>query len=184
MLFILNSLLLICALSLDAFAAALAYGADKTKIPVFSAAIITLICTAALSAALYFGAAIKNIIPEFISVAACCIILACIGSIKIASSVYSNKNSALCTPFAAPKTLSARQAALLALALSLDGLTAGLGVGATQNGLLWLVNFSLILTAVFIYAGSYLGLKLSVCRVNLAWLSGAILIALSLSKLI
>lgn len=53
---VLEALLLVVALSMDAFVASFAYGAQRIKIPFSSAAIISVICTAMLAVSLLAGA--------------------------------------------------------------------------------------------------------------------------------
>ncbi len=49
-----ESLLLVLAVSLDAFVASIAYGTNKIKIPFVSATIINIICSSVLGVSLFF----------------------------------------------------------------------------------------------------------------------------------
>lgn len=57
---VLEALLLVVALSMDAFVASFAYGAQRIKIPFSSAAIISVICTAMLAVSLLAGALLRH----------------------------------------------------------------------------------------------------------------------------
>ena len=61
---VLEALLLVVALSMDAFVASFAYGAQRIKIPFSSAAIISVICTAMLAVSLLAGALLRPFLPQ------------------------------------------------------------------------------------------------------------------------
>ncbi len=56
-----ESLLLVLAVSLDAFVASIAYGTNKIKISFVSATIINIICSSVLGVSLFLGSVIKNL---------------------------------------------------------------------------------------------------------------------------
>ena len=209
---ILLSLLLVSALSLDALVAAFGYGADKIKIPFRSTLLINLICSAFLAAALFAGEAVSGFLGEAVCTAVCVSLLMLIGLIKLSDSLikgYIRKHKSLDKSFkfrflslkfilnvyADPetadadfsKTLSMKEAAALAVALSLDSVAAGLGVGFADAGCtdyLIITGLSLITGVIAVLLGNLIGKKVAQkTPLNLSWLSGAILIGLAISKL-
>ena len=202
--------LLVLALSLDAFAAGFSYGAGKIKIPFISALIISIICTAVLAAALFLGQFVASFISPLVSLWVSFAILLLIGLIKLFDALvksYIKKHKGLdkevtlkifslrfvlgiyADPIEADKdeskVLSAGEAVGLALALSLDSLTVGFGAGMEIGGFIWLIGLSLVFSIALLYLGGFLGKLLSEkSKVNLSWLSGAILIALAVARVI
>ena len=184
-LLILNALLLVSALSLDTFVVAFSYGANRIKIPLLSAVIISFICSASLAAALYAGAFFANVIPAAAALFVCAAILLCIGSAKLGESVFKQKTFTGICAGERIAALKPAQAAALSLVLSIDSITAGFGAGLTESGFLWIISFSLAATILFIYGGSSLGRKLTErIELNLSWMSGVIFLFLGISRLL
>ena len=203
-LFFLEALLLVSALSLDAFIASFSYGVSKIKIPFLSTLIITAVCSAVLAAALYLGGALSNFIPYYVSVGIAAAVLFTIGIIKLFGSFFKSyikrhrdfdKKIAfkffslqfilnICAdPTVADrdnsKTLSVGEAVGLAAVLSLDSLAVGFGAGLSSDGYLWIIGFSLLAGVLFVWLGGFLGRLLSrKTSLNLSWLSGVIFIGL------
>jgi len=85
----------------------------------------------------------------------------------------------------ASKVLSIPQSALLAIALSLDGLGIGFGAGLNAPNFALIITLSLITNGVALILGALLGNKLSKkIRFSLSWLSGVVLIALGISNVL
>ena len=74
---VLEALLLVVALSMDAFVASFAYGAQRIKIPFSSAAIISVICTAMLAVSLLAGALLRPFLPQGLTRGLCFALLFC-----------------------------------------------------------------------------------------------------------
>lgn len=185
-LLMLEALLFVSALSLDAFLTSFTYGAGNIKIPFRSALIVNIVCGAFLAAALYAGQALSGVIPKIAGVSVSAGALFLIGVIKLFESILNRGgHSGFCAPENLSQVLSAGKAASLGVALSLDSLTAGFGAGLTESGFLWMIDFSLVLGILFIYLGCFLGRKFSErTELNLSWLSGAVFIFLGISKLV
>ena len=205
---ILEAALLASSLSLDAFTAGFAYGANKTKIPMLSAQIINVVCSAIMGLSLFAGAILKPYLPQGLTLAVSFAILFIIGLTKLLDSVtksiirkHSNLHkkingslfhikfvlSLYADPEAADiddsKSISPSEAVLLALSLSLDGIAVGFGAAlADVNGVavfLW----SLVTDLVFLLSGHFLGSKIALkTSFNVSWLSGVVLIGLAISK--
>jgi len=208
-LFAIQVIMLVGALSLDAFVASFSYGVGKIKIPILSALIITIISTVVLAGALYLGALFSSILDARVAVGISSAILIIIGVVKLSDSLiksYIKKNQDLdkkiyfkffslkfmlniyADPIVADvdesKTLSAKEAFTLAIVLSLDSLTAGFGAGLAHNGFLWIIGFSAIASIAFIYLGALLGRAVSKkAKLNLSWVSGTILIVLGIVRI-
>ena len=204
-----EALLLVTASSLDAFAASLSYGTTKIKIPVLSAVIIDLVCSGSLAAALFTGKLAGNLIPSHITSAICFIILFIIGVTKLfdffIKEFISKKNSPVANisfhimdlkflfqvycdntkaDYDLSKILSKKEAVALGIALSMDGLATGFGVGLVNISYIQLMLYSLIINLIAILSGGKLGAKIAKSSaINLTWISGAILIILAFLKL-
>ncbi len=207
---IIESAILASALSLDAFVASFAYGSDNIRIPLTSALIIDAVCGGMLGIALFVGSVIREYIPAQLTMVICFIILFLLGLVKLLDSItksiirkYSGINgkihfsmfnikfvlSLYADPEAADvdhsKSISAKEAVSLAVALSLDGIAVGFGAAiGDANAPLVLVS-SLVIGALAIFLGAYTGHKLArKLTFNMSWVSGAILIGLAVLNLV
>lgn len=206
---LLEALMVAIALSIDTFVAGFAYGANKIKIPFLSAQIINLICSSILGISLLAGHLIRLYIPPAITSIICFGILFCLGLGKLTSSLIKSfvrkhaglqkelKFSFLNLNFIlqlcanpekadvdASKVISATEAISLALALSLDGIAVGFGAALAQVSPLLVFLCSLVTDFMGIISGCFTGRKLvEKVRLNLSWLSGALLIILAIMKL-
>ena len=201
--------ILVMALGIDAFACSFGYGTNKIKIPFSSAMLINVIGTLLLAIGLYAGAAIGRFLPEGAAGLIAFAILFCLGISKIFDStikrlirkyngidkdftfsffrlafilkVYADPEEA---DFNKSKVLSPKEAAPLAIALGLDGLSVGFGIGLTSISIFLILGLSLISDLLAILFGAYLGNKLAQ-RVNLdlSWISGVILIIIAILSL-
>jgi len=203
-------MVLASALSLDAFAASFAYGSKNIKIPFKSAQILNLICSAITGLSLLAGTIIKKYIPDRLTVIISFIILLLLGIVKLLDCITKSiisKNSNLnkeikfsmfnfrfiLNLYANPedadidgsKTLSPAEAASLAVALSLDGITVGLGAAIGNVNGLAVFLCSLVTDMIAILLGSFAGNKIArKSPFKLSWLSGIILIVLAITKLL
>ena len=197
------------SVSIDAFAAAFAYGCKKIKIPFLSIHIINLICTGIIGLSFLFGNFLTQYIPPWLAAGLSFTILFFIGITKLLDSItkavikkHTNLNKEInislfnlkfilhmyADPEAADadisKSISPREAAALAIALSLDGFAVGLGAAfAGVNGLA-VILFTFITGMIMLLLGSWLGNK-TACklRFNLSWLAGVFLIGLAFMNL-
>lgn len=202
-------LLLVIALSIDAFAACFAYGTNNVKIPPASAVIITTISSGILVVFLFLGKFIGSFIPISFTTALCFCILFLLGFLKLfdssikvilrklesSSKNYSFSLSGLkfilivyANPDAANKEdisiLSAGEAISLGIALSLDSAAAGLGAGVMSFSPVQVCFFSFLTGLLAITLGSRLGNRIAKkTNRDLSWLSGLMLILLAFLKL-
>ncbi|MFG6355594.1 MAG: manganese efflux pump [Acetatifactor sp.] len=197
------------ALSVDAFAAGLAYGSRQIRLPWRSALVINLICSAIVGLSLGLGSLTALLLSPGLRRGLCFGVLFALGLIKLLDGLtrwairrYGNLDGRLgfslfslrfvlhvyADPAAVDldhsQTISVAEAATLALALSLDGAAAGFGAAMGQASVPAVVVASLIANQLTLTLGSWLGERLSrKLGVSLGWLSGAILLILAFSKL-
>ena len=202
-------LLLIVALSVDAFAAGFAYGADKVKIPPLSAVIVALFSDALLIGSLFLGNLFKAYIPPTLTTLLSFTILFLIGAIKLFDSSIKKKirnnqfnRKELClscknlhfilTIYARPEeanttdveVLSPKEALSLGLALSLDSAAAGLGAASGDFSLLLTALLTFLIGIGAVLGGCLLGRHLSAkSEFNFSIIGGILLLLLAFSKL-
>jgi len=203
----LEALLLSAAVSLDAFAASFAYGASRIRVPLFSAGVLSALCSLLLAVSLLAGNILRPLLPEAFTRAVCFSILFIIGILKLFDSslkacirrsggirknirfsisrlrfilnVYADPEEA---DRDASRTLSPAEAASLAVALSLDGLAAGFGAGLADINLPLTLILSLFMGLFAVICGGWLGNRTAE-TLDLSWLGGALLILLALLRL-
>lgn len=209
LLIIVQAWVLVMALSVDAFVCSFSYGATKIKIPIKSIVIINIICSSLLAVGLLFGNLIGNYIPGNLTMWISFTILLLLGLSKIFDSTikriirkYNGINKDfkfslfnlgfVLQVYADPeeadidnsKELSPKEAAPLAIALGIDGLSVGFGVGLAATNAILITGLSFISGVLFVMLGSYLGRKVAQkTDLDLSWLSGAFLIVIAILEL-
>lgn len=207
---ILESILLVVALSTDAFVASFAYGTNKIKILFRSVVVISTICSLLLAVSLFVGTIIRSFITPHMTEMICFFVLFVLGIVKLCDStikttIRKRKNlskelsfsffhlSFILHIYANPedadsdssKILSPSEAASLAIALSLDGLAVGLGAALTDINHMQIILFSFIFNIMAVMGGCYVGNKVAEkLPLDLSWLSGILLMILAVLKLI
>ena len=205
-----EAVLLVLALSTDAFVASFAYGTSRIKIPFASVAVINAVCSGVLAISLLIGTVISAYIPPEITKLICFFILLIIGVIKLFDSsikslirkhkgldkqlkfsmfnlhfilsIYADPQDADAD---ASRVLSPLEAMALAISVSVDGLAAGFGAGLVSVGLIEAVLCSLLLGTAAVMLGCRIGNKVAQkTPLNIGWASGALLILLAFMKLI
>lgn len=202
-------LLLIIALSADAFTASFAYGVDRVKIPPLSAVIIAFLSDFILIASLFIGNLFQAYIPVSLATALSFLILFILGLIKVFDSSIrkrirenrfnsrelhlSSKNLRfILTVYAKPQeanvedieVLSPTEAVSLGLALSLDSAAAGIGAASLRFPLVLTAALSFLIGVITVFAGCYLGRRLAgKSSFNFSIVGGILLIILAFTKL-
>lgn len=200
---------LAAALSVDAFVACFAYGSQQIRIPLISAQVISLLCTGILGISTLLGAWVKNFIPPWLTSLLCFFILMALGVVKLLDGMVKailRKHSSfgreirfrlfhlrfVLSLYADPekadqdhsKTISPKEAASLATALSLDGAAVGFGAALGNLSLPLLLFCSLLAELLAVLLGARLGNRLAKkLPFNPSWLGGALLLLLAFSKL-
>ncbi len=176
-------LILVTALSVDAFAAGFVYGVSKIKVPFLSVTIVTGISGLILAASLLAGNLVSSLLPGNVTGYFSFLLLFVLGLTKLfdrsrhdeAETADKNKDA----------VLSPTEALTLGAALSIDSLAAGIGAGIPVSCIFAAFVSSLFVGALAILLGSFLGgLISSRCRSNLCWVSGVLLILLAFMKLL
>ena len=207
---ILQAAAIATSVSIDAFAVSFAYGCKKIKIPALSLHIINLICVGTIGLSYLLGSAIIDYIPEWVAAVLSFAILLIIGIIKLFDSItksiirkhtkfnkelnlsvfnfrlilrlYADPESA---DMDVSKSISAREAAALALALSLDGFAVGFGAAMIGVNGPVLILFTLITGFFALLLGCFLGNKAAdKLNINLSWIAGVLLIGLAVMQLV
>ena len=203
-----ETLLLVFTLSLDAFIASVAYGTNKIKMPFMSITIINITCSSFLALSLFLGSAIKKLIPEGITLLISFTVLMLLGVFYLLQSLvksYITKTSVLnkaiklkisdliisiyidetSADFDNSKNLNPKEALYLAIALSLDSLAIGLSNSLTNTNYIQIIFLSLFSGMIAVWSGLLMGRKLvEKSNINISWLSGIILIVLAIMKII
>lgn len=204
---LLQTLLLVTALSLDALFAGWGYGLGGIRVPRRAALVVSLCCSLVLGAALVVGGCLGPLFSKSMAQLICAPLLALLGLEKIFSSALKGAirkrqgRGELCFRlfdlrcilqiYADPqradadgsRSLSAREAAALGVALSLDGAAAGVGAGLA--GLSWPLAFgvSLALTFALVAGGARLGRRMGKkIQGDFSWLSGLLLLCMALGR--
>lgn len=204
-----DAILLVVALSMDAFVASFAYGTSKIKIPFKSAIIINVVCSAILGIALFAGNIIGQFIPSIFTTGICFAMLLILGLAKLFDSTLKSllgPSGSLSRNYEFEVSdfkfflkvcidstvadadhsfvLSPKESFSLAVALSLDGLAAGFCTGLVAVNIGQIILFSLLINMIAILLGCLLGNKVAEkTDLNLSWLSGATLMLLAFLKL-
>jgi putative sporulation protein YtaF len=207
---LLETAVLASSLSADAFTAGFAYGSKKIRIPMLSLQIINAGCCLMTALALFFGNMLKPFLPGQSAAVIAFTVLLIIGLIKLLDGITKSvilKHAALDKAFrfsifnlkfilrmyADPEAadadisgcISAKEAAALAVSLSLDGMAVGFGAALLNINVWALLGWSLVTNYAAIVLGRNMGYKLAdKLPFNISWLSGVVLIGLAVTKII
>lgn len=201
-------LLIVLVLSLDAFVASVAYGTNRIRIPFTSIIIINVVCTSFLTFSLFFGSLFRKVFPQNTATIISFIILFTLGVYYLFESlikrylenkskqkiklklfniwfivdIYIDETKA---DLDDSKSLSSKEALYLAIALSLDSLAVGFGSALCHVDFPLVVFLSLFFGIFAIWVGLLIGEKFNEkLKLNLSWLTGVILIVLAVLKLV
>ncbi|MBQ6998201.1 MAG: sporulation membrane protein YtaF [Clostridia bacterium] len=203
-------LTLVAAISVDALIAALSYGAENIRIPFKSTLIIHIISIGCIWISVVFGQYVSQYIPSNITKIISAIILFALGltklfdgiiknalrktenykkdihfslkSLKFILSVYADPKSADADR---SKTLSPKEAAVLAVTLSADSFPIGIGLGICSYPVICIIFLAVAADEFALRLGQFLGMKTAANpHIDISWIGGALLIAMSIFKLI
>lgn len=171
-------LVLVTAVSVDAFAVSFACGMSRTRIPALSIFILSGISSLILAASLLAGSLLCRLIPQSITGKISFGILFLLGVLQLFEAPgkpeadKANKNH--------DHVLSPKEALWLAAALSLDSIAAGIGTGMQKIPTAVTVAAAFFTGIAAILSGSLFG-KFAADRMGLqlGWISGALLILLA-----
>ncbi len=199
--------LLVFAVCIDSFATSLSYGISRIKIPVFSAVIISAVGTSVLGISILSAKALSTYIDNNVCITLSVILLFFLGVTNLFQNsikAYLRKHKGnkkvsfsfadisffiniileeATADFDNSKTLSSREAFMLAIALSIDSLATGFSAGLSAGNIVPIILLCFIIGLLSVMAGGIIGERLSkAINVNMGWLSGVILIILALIK--
>lgn len=171
---LIEAVLLSAALSADALVVSMCYGAAGVKIRIRSVVIISVICTAFLAVSVFAGSFIAQFISAEITKLIGCGIMCLLGFWKMLD----------CNEEVSVRDMSVKETLLFSVSLSIDGLAAGIGTGIAGASFLLIMIISLAMTIFAVQMGALIGRRLS--GDNSCWniISGIILVALGIGKLI
>jgi len=206
----LEAAVLALSLAVDAFAVAFAYGCKRIRLPALSAHIINVICSGVTGLSFLLGSMLMPLISSGFAVGISFTILLIIGVTKLMDSItksiirkHTNLSKEIklslfnfkfilhlyADPEAADvdvsKSISSKEAAVLAISVSLDGFAVGFGAALLGfNG--WaVVLFCLMANGLALTLGSSLGNKAARCLpFNISWITGVVLIGLAFMQLV
>lgn len=196
----LKNILLIGALCIDGFAAAVGIGSAGIKIPFRSAVIISLIGTLFLSCSVAFAGVISLVLPLGSCRVISFLLLISLGIFNLFQNYFkalfsrrkrdTAKNDPVRLFFDGAaadtdnsKSISCREALALSVALSADSLVTGISAGLGEIDLPVLAAGVFAAGLLSVLIGWRIGRKLaSALNINLGWLCGAVLIILAFLK--
>jgi len=175
---LLEAAILAFTLSVDAFAVAFAYGCKRIKIPAISAWIINIICTGVTGLSFWIGALLAPFIPTWMALGISFLILLSVGIVKLWESIKKTATVDV------PESISPKEAAVLAVSLSLDGFAVGFGAALLGFNAWAVVLFSFLANGIALYFGAALGNRLArSLPFNISWSTGIMLIGLAFTRL-
>ena len=178
----LEILVLVTALSVDAFAAGFVYGVSKIKVPFVSVLIVTGVSCVMLAVSLLAGNLVSSLIPENLTRHFSFLLLFVLGLVKVFD--RSSHDEAEAADKNKDAFVSPAEALTLGAALSIDSLAAGVGAGIKTASIPSAFLLSCLVGVLAIVLGSRLGRAISsYFRSNLCWVSGVLLIILAFMKL-
>lgn len=180
-------LLLLTILSLDAFAAGLSYGTEKVRVSPFSLLLLALVSAGVLTLSLAAGDRFLGLFPPAFTKLISFAVLLLLALYK-----FYDARKAVCAPSSIAhrvnqtrrEVLSAREALLLGLALSIDNISAGICTGTNGFSPLLLFVLTGLIHLAAILAGLSLG-RLLASRLprRFSFLGGLILLILAFLRL-
>lgn len=186
-------LLLVIVLSMDAFAAGLSYGMEKVQVSFIAIFIIALLSGSMLTASQLAGNVFLYLIPDKLTKGISFSILFLLSLYKFYDALpqLHKKDSGLTTRTISRKinkedkaVLSCREAALLAFALSVDNISAGLCTGTVSLPPIILLLLTTAIHFLAIQLGLFTGHLLAhKSSRNFSWLGAAILMLLSFARI-
>ena len=187
-------ILLVIVLSMDAFAAGLSYGIEKVHVPFFSLLIIAFLSGSMLTASMIAGDFILRLIPAGLTKVISFSVLFLLSLYKFYDALpqLHAKSKGFTTGNISQKVnkedkafLSWQEAALLALALSIDNISAGLCTGTIPFPNIILLLLTTAIHFVSIRLGLFTGHLLSEKKSRrFTWLGAVILMILAFCRLL
>ena len=186
-------ILLVIVLSMDAFTAGLSYGMGKVHVPFFSLLTIALLSGSMLTASMLAGNFILQLIPVGLTKGISFFVLFLLSLYKLYDALpqLHIKNNGLTTGTISEKVnktdkavLSGKEAAILAFALSVDNISAGLCTGSIPLPVFILLLLTTVIHFASIKSGILIGnLLADKSSYRFAWMGSIILMILAFCRL-
>jgi putative sporulation protein YtaF len=206
----LESLLLVSSLCIDSFVASIAYGTSKIRIPPLCILIINLVCTLTLACSFFIGSIFRSLLPDNLPVLLGFLLLMLLGVYRLFEYIfkayifkYSKSDKPLTfklfdfqfvlqvyadetkADFDNSKCLNIKESFYLALALSLDSLTVGIGSSLCNINYIQVLILCFVIGMLLVSIGVFLGRKFAQkIHFELSWLSGVLLILLAILRIL
>lgn len=189
----LTILLFALAVSADGFAAGMAYGIGKIRIPFFSLLVISLASALAVSVSMLCGAGLSELLPSQLSSSLGAIIILGIGiwfllnacrdkidslengeepllafTVKPLGIIVQILKQPSRADFDCSGEISTSEAFFLGLALAIDALGAGIGIAMTGSNILYTAISVGVLKFILVNSGIFLGRKINITGIRAA----------------
>ncbi|MDO5424838.1 MAG: manganese efflux pump [Eubacteriales bacterium] len=180
---ILEILVLVTAVSVDAFTAGFAYGVSGVRVPWRSIFVVAGVSSLTLCAALLVGNAAGSWIPAGMADRVSFLILFLLGLWKLTDQARHQEDQR--ADRNRDKVLSPGEALTLGLALSVDSVAAGVGAGVIAFPVWETLAASFVMGILAVWGGWKIGRTVSrKIHSNLYWISGVLLLVLAFGKLV
>ena len=182
---------LLLSLSMDTFLAAVSFGIANIKVPIYSIITLSFINTLFLVVACFLGEYIKLWIPISMIRILSSFPFFILGYLKIKTSKSLFQDNNLISIYQRPQTadrdynkkLSFSEMVFLAISLSIDNLTVGIGITIEENAYFYLFLLNFLLTLGAFLLGTILFSKFSYNSNKLSFISGIILIFVGIYRM-
>jgi len=206
---LIQTMMLVIALGIDAFICSFSYGANKIKIPLKTVFVINIVTVTLLLTGIVISRLLSPVLPLFLMDWLPFVILTMLGLSKIFEGVikalirksqeqgevkFSFFNVDFILKIYADykeadvdhsKVLSIKEAIPLAVALGIDGLSVGFSVGLTAITIPLLLSVSLLVEFLCVVLGTAMGRRVAnVIKFDLSVVSGLILIMVAVFELL
>ena len=180
-----ESLLLVSSICIDAFVASMAYGSNKIKIPIISSIVISIVGSVILGISLFIGGLIKDFLPGTLPITLSFSILMVLGIYRLFESLFKtyiqkhlNKEKSFSfrlfdfnfilqvyadetkADLDKSKELSVKESLYLAIALSFDSLAVGFGSSLAGSAYIQTILLCFLIGFLAVIVGSFIGKKL------------------------
>lgn len=176
-------LVLVTAISVDAFGAGFVYGVSRVRMPLLSVGIVSAASGLMLLLSMGAGRILGRGLPADFTAEAGFIILFVLGVVKLFD--RSGGKEAKEANRDGDHVLSAGEALVLGVSLSLDSIAAGIGVGVDDFRMILAVPTAFVINFLMMRLGGRAGKALAGrIHADVGWISGVLLILLAFMRLI
>ncbi|MGL5677247.1 MAG: manganese efflux pump [Cellulosilyticaceae bacterium] len=204
----LQIILIVFSLSLDALVISFAYGTNKIKMAPLCQMVIAFISSIVLLVSMFIGDILQHFIPPIVTLCICVALLSFLGMLRLIEPLLKKylrlrpkhakeinctflgielslrAKLPLETKDKSYQSLTLKESFFLGCAVSLDSIALGIGMGFIDLHGMTIFLISFFINILLIAFGNFIGHQLTKkTNLELGWLSGVILILLALSKI-